>query len=388
MTYRLINIPFAAAASMLLCASVSVSCSKSENHDDHVSEKSDSHEADGHGHHHDLIEFDDSVAAHFGVVAREVRPADFHDVILVSGQIETKASDEAVATAGRSGILTLSPDINTGSIVSAGTPIARISASGVQNSDPTLTASAAKVAAKRELDRLKPLHDDGIVSDEVYNSALRAYEEADAALRSSSQGKPTVVSPKSGVITQLLAKSGEYVEAGQQIAVISGNTNLTLRADVPEKYMPQIQRIESANFRPASSDKFFSIADLGGRMISNPGSAVVQNGFIPIYFVFNNNGATAPGSFAEIYLKSGVRHDVMSVPIEAIVEVSGNKCVYASLGNGHFAKHVVTTGASDGKNVEITSGLHKGEKIVVKGAPVVRMAETSSQAVPGHTHNH
>lgn len=387
-------ITFLVATSLFLSSPALMSCSKSGSHDNNHEETHDNsehHETHEHEHEHEhgaLIEFNDSLAKQFGVISKAVTPSDFSDVIVVSGQIETKASDEAIATATRSGIITISPDINNGSIISASTVIARISASNVQEGDPTVKTMAARNAAKRELDRLTSLHADGIVSDEVYNSALRSFEEADAALRSSTQGNPSVISPKSGVITQLLVKSGEYVEAGQPIAVISGNTSLTLRADVPEKYLRQIQLIKSANFRPASSESTYSLDDLGGKMISNPLSSVSQNGYIPLYFVFNNDGSIAPGTFAEVYLKSSVRHDVMFVPKEAIVEISGNKCVYSSLGGGHFAKHIVTTGATDGHNVEIISGLHKGENVVMVGASIIRMAETSAVSVPGHTHNH
>lgn len=392
MTKQIIYISSLVTASLLLSAPVFISCSDSGNHNDNHEEShsvndSDAHEE--HDHEHGaLIEFNDSLASQFGVVTRIVTPSDFSDVIIVSGQIETKASDEAVAVATRSGIISIAPDINTGSIISTGSVIARIAASDVQEGDPMVNATAARNAAKRELDRISPLHDEGVVSDEVYNSALRSFEEADAALRSASQGNPSVISRKSGVITQLLVKSGEYVEKGQSVAVVSGNTNLTLRADVPEKYLDRIRRIESANFRPASSDRAYSTDDFNGKLISNPLSSVSQNGYIPIYFVFNNNGSIVPGAFAEIYLKSSVRHGVMSVPKEAVVEISGNKCVYSSLGGGHYAKHVVTTGATDGCNVEIVSGLHEGDNVVVKGACIIRMAETSSVSVPGHTHNH
>lgn len=369
-----------------------MSCSKLEKHnsnheDSHSVNDSDAH--DDHDHDHGaLIEFDDSIAAQFGVVTKVINPSDFSDVIIVSGQIEAAASDEVAATATRSGIVSIPSDINTGSMISAGSVIARIAASDIQDGDPILKAEVARNAAKRELDRLSPLHDDGVVSDEVYNSALSAFEEADAALRSVSQGNASVFSKKSGVITQLLVKSGEYVDAGQTVAVVSGNTNLTLRADVPEKYFSYIQRITSANFRQASSDIAYSIDDLAGKMISNTSASVAQNGYIPVYFVFKNNGSVAPGAFAEVYLKSSVRHGVMSVPKTAIVEINGNKCLYSLAGGGHYAKHIVTTGASDGSNVEILSGLHEGECVVVDGASIIRMAETSSVAVPGHTHNH
>lgn len=359
-----------------------------ENHEEHDHEEHD-HEVDEHVHDHSgMIKLDDHKAKEYGVVTQEINSDEFSDVLLVSGRIESKASDEVVATATRSGILTLSPNINTGVKVGAGTSIGLIHSSNVQGSDPTGMAVAARDAAKRELDRLTPLHKDGIVSTQVYNNALATYEQAEAALRNSRQGSGSVVSPKGGVITQLFARSGEYVEAGQRVAVVSANTNLTLRADVPEKYINHISGIETANFRPASSSSTFSLGDLGGRIISNTSSVVAQNGYVPIYFSFENNGSVTPGAFAEVYLMSGARHGVLSVPKEAVVEINGNKCIYTRHGKGLYEKHVVALGASDGLRVEILSGLEAGEDVVVKGSQIVRMAETSATAVPGHTHHH
>lgn len=359
-----------------------------EDHDHHEGEHEDDHDWHAGHDHSSLIELKHEQAERFGVKTERIDPSVFSEVTVVSGRIESKASDEGVATATRNGILTLSPNVNVGVKVGAGASLGSISASNVQGGDPTVQALTARNAAKRELDRLKPLHDDGIVSTEEYNSALRAYEEAEAAVKTSKQGSASVNSPKAGVITQLLAKSGEYVEIGQSIAVVSGNTSLTLRADVPEKYIGRLAGVKTANFRPASSEETISLEELGGKMISNAGSSVSENGYIPVYFSFSNNGSVAPGAFAEVFLKSGERHDVLSVPKEAIVEISGYKCVYAAHGDGHFIKHVVKLGASDGKRVEVLSGLHPGEEVVVKGAQVVRMAETSATAVPGHTHNH
>lgn len=360
-------------------------------HDGHSEDEHDEHhgEKEHEGHDHSgLIELKEHTAKKFGVTTELIVPSSFSDVTLVSGRIESKASDEGIATATRSGILTLSPNINTGVRVSAGSSLGSISASNVQGGDPSVQAIAAKNAAKRELDRLKPLHDDGIVSTEEYNNALRAYEEAEASVKLLKQGSVSVNSPKTGVITQLFAKSGEYVEIGQRIAAISGNTSLTLRADVPEKYISRISGVSDANFRAASSETTYNVKELGGKIISNPGSSVSENGYIPLYFTFTNNGEIAPGAFAEVYLISSARGNVLSVPKEAIVEINGNKCVYTTHGEGHYMKHVVTTGASDGKRIEILSGLEPKEEVVVKGAQVVRMAETSATAVPGHTHNH
>lgn len=375
-----------AACLSLFVVSVSCGHSDTDTHGASTSvEESNDHRNQDHG---GLIELNEHRAKRFGVATEKIMPSDFTDVIMVSGRIESKASDEGVATATRNGILTLSPNINTGVKVSVGSAIGSVSAAKVQGGNPSVQARASRDAARREVDRLAPLFKEGVVSADVYNAALRSYEEAEATLHTLSQGSGNVMSPKTGVITALLAKSGEYVEVGQKVAVISGNTSLTLRADVPERYIRELSVIETANFRPAYSSDVFSISELDGRMISNPGTAVSENGYIPVYFSFGNNGSVAPGAFAEVWLKSGLRHGVLSVPMEAVVEISGNKCIYCKHSEGHYVKHPVTLGASNGKRVEILSGLSEGEEVVVKGAQIVRMAETSSAAVPGHTHNH
>ena len=175
-----IKIPLLVFAALTWSAST-VSCGKSDKHSDDT-EHHDGHDHDHEDHDHDhedhdhgsLIELKHEQAERFGVMTERIDPSDFSEVTVVSGRIESKASDEGVATATRNGILTLSPSINVGVRVAAGSSIGSISASNVQGGDPTVQAVAARNAAKRELDRLKPLHDDGIVSTEEYNNALRA----------------------------------------------------------------------------------------------------------------------------------------------------------------------------------------------------------------------
>ncbi|MDE6341049.1 MAG: efflux RND transporter periplasmic adaptor subunit [Muribaculaceae bacterium] len=352
-----------------------------DGHDDHDHDEHDGHDHSG------MIHLKPEVAASFGVATEKIDNSDFSEVILVSGVIEALPSDEAVISATRSGVVTLNSDISAGSSISAGKSIGHISPSSVQGGDPGMQASARRDAAKRELDRLTPLHNDGVVSTATYNAALQAYEEADAEARSMRQGSTSLVTPKGGVITNLNVRSGQYVEAGQPVATVSGNARLTLRADVPERYASRISSFVSANVRAASASGAVSLDDLGGKLISSP-AAVSVGGYIPVRFSFVNDGSMTPGSYAEVYLKSGARGGVISVPLEAIVEVNGNHIIYSRHGDDYYEKHVVELGVSDGRSVEILSGLEPGEEVVTKGAQVIRMAETSATAVPGHTHNH
>lgn len=355
-----------------------------DEHDGHEEE-----EEHGHGHEHEgAVELKEGQAKQFGVEWMKIEPGSFAEVVRVSGRVEPAATDRMTVTARRSGIITLSSGITVGSQVGAGTLIGTISSRGVQGGDASAAAHAAVEASKRELDRLTPLYKDGIVTAGAYNEALRAYREAVALAGSSPAGSGSETAPCAGTVTDLFVQSGQYVEVGAQIAIVSRNTRLTLRADVPEKYYSLIPAIVTANFRPDHSDEVLSLSSLGGRRISGDASASARNGYIPLYFSFDSRGKVAPGAYAEIYLIAGERHGVLSVPREAIIEMQGKKYVYV-VEHGHaFEKRLVETGASDGNRVELLDGIKPGEEVVVKGASVVRMAETSAVAPPGHSHNH
>ena len=380
-----------------------VGCSHKEDdgldhHDHHEhAEEGHDHEAEGEGHDHehaeeghdhgDEIHLSVAQAKQFGVQTETLAPGAFNEVITVSGQIVPQSSDQSVASATASGIFRLAGNLNVGDRVSAGQSIGSVSAQNIQGGNPSEPLKVAVEAAKRELDRITPLRSEGIVSEKEYNDARERYEQALADYNAAAKGGG-VTAPTSGVISQLMVRSGEYVATGQPVAVISANTRLTLRADVPEKYYNFLPTVSTANFRPDYSDHALSLASMGGRLVSSPATAMARGGYIPVYFSFNSNGQTVPGAFAEIYLIGATKAGALSVPIEAVVEIQGNHYVYTREHDDAYAKHLVELGNSNGQRVEVLSGLPAGEKVVVKGAQVIRMAEIGNTAPPGHTHNH
>ncbi len=370
-------------------------------HDDHDHEheghdhESEQHE-EGHDHDHDAhghegaITLDPHQAEAFGVQCRMLTPGEFSEVVKVSGAVEPASTDRVTVSATRSGIFTLSKGLTVGSRVAAGGSIGSISSKGIQGGDANALAAATVAATRREVERLKPLLKDGLVTEAAYNDAVKAYEEAKAASDGVQPGSGGVSSPAAGTLSELFVSSGQYVEVGDPIAMVVRSSRLTLRADVPERYISSAPAFVSANFRPDCSSKTFRLSDLDGRPLA-PGSInPVRNGYVPVYFSFNGNGEILPGSFAEIYLVSSPRQGILSLPREALIEMQGNHYAYVQL-KGHkdaYEKRLVRIGSSDGINVEVLEGINPGENVVVKGASVVRMAETSAIAPPGHSHNH
>lgn len=363
-----------------------------EGHEDHDHDHDHDHEGDDHDGHDDehgagIIHLTEAQIEEFGVKSAVVEPREFSEVIKVSGQIMSAPDDRSVVSAKSSGIVTFAPGITQGAKVSRGQNVATVSAKGMAGGDSNEAARVAYEAAKRELDRLTPLHADGIVSTRDYNAALQTYEQAKAAYSGSASGS-YASAPSSGIITTLLVSQGEFVNAGQPIAEISGNRELTLRADLPEKYFSLLPSITTASFRTAYSEQVISLSELGGRRIADNSAVGSRPGYLPLYFRFNNNGAVVSGSSAEVYLIGSPRKDVITVPVVSLTEQQGQLFVFVQLDEDCFKKVPVTAGQSNGQFVEITSGLKEGERVVTEGTTFVRLAETSGVVPEGHSHTH
>lgn len=346
------------------------------------------HGSHGGGNHGGEIVLSTEQAQKFGVYSQMVKPRDFNNIIKVSGQIESAPTEQSIVAATAPGIVKYTPGIIEGKIVSKGAIIAHISSKSIAGGDPNESARIAVDATKRELDRLTPLHEDGIVSTKEYNAAKQAYEEACAAYSGTPTGGAAKAST-SGAITQLLVKEGEYVATGQPIAVISGTTRLTLRADLPEKYYNQLATITTASFKPSYSNEVIQLSEVNGKLVSAPTTATAQQtGYIPIHFSFDNNGSAIPGAFVEVYLIGNTKPNAIVLPVDAISEQQGKYYVYIKLDDECYEKRLVTIGSSNGTEVEILSGLSRKDEVVTKGAIIVKLAESSGAVPEGHSHNH
>jgi multidrug efflux pump subunit AcrA (membrane-fusion protein) len=61
--------------------------------------------------------------------------------------------------------------------------------------------------------------------------------------------------------------------------------------------------------------------------------------------------------------------------------------VYIQTAGETFDKRAVTLGIQDGVNVQVVAGTKEGERVVTKGAYMIKLA-TQSGNVPAHGHEH
>lgn len=363
----------------MLSCSHSTSDESSHDHDEKAAEKAE--------HSDDEIIIHEHDAEKLGIVAKVIAPETFHNVMRVSGEVLPATGHQGVVSSPASGIIRLNKSVTPGVKVNVGTVIGHVSSKNISGGDTNEAARVAVEAAKRELDRATPLHQDGIITTKEYNALKYNYEAALSAY-SAPAASGNAVSPVAGTLTKLLVQNGEFVNTGQPIAEISNSSRLTLRADVPPRMAHRLSSVQSANLRQSNGAPVIVLAEHGGRLDSSPAPMATSQAYIPVYFSFENNGQVVSGSFAEVYLIGSDRVECLVVPRNALVEQFGELFVFVKTGKDVYEKRKVTVGDDDGMNVEILEGIKAGDEVVVEGAMSVRLKEMSGAVPEGHSHTH
>ena len=365
------------------------------NHDAHAHEghNHDAHEGHDHGHDHGSNPDEIILAPHkakaAGVASMEIQPKSFRQVIKASGEVQAAQGNESTIVANVSGIVSFQRSVTEGMQVGKGATIMTISASKLQDGDPAERARIAYEAAKVDFDRASRLVESQIVSQKEFNAIKEKYENAriayEALSKNQTKGGVAVSAPMGGYIKNLLVKEGDYVSVGQPLATVTQNNRLFLRADVSERYYKYLNNITSANFKTPYDNQVYELEALNGKLLSYGKSA--GSFYVPVTFSFDNKGEIIPGSFVEIYLLSKDMENSIVLPVEALTEEQGLYFIYIQKCEESYKKQEVKLGASNGKEVQILSGVQPGDKVVVKGAYHVKLA-SASNALPAHSHEH
>lgn len=361
---------------------------------DHEHENHD-HEAEIHAEektaHSDEIVLTPEKAKAAGVEAEVIHPGAFREVIQAGGQILSAQGQEATVVAASSGVVSFSRKIVEGIEVGQGSELLSVSAEHIQEGDPVRKAKVAYEKAKEEYERAEKLVGSQIVSQKEFAALREAYQNArltyEALLPSKSGKGVAVKAPIGGFVKNCLVKEGDYVTVGQPLMTVTQMRRLVLKADVSERYYAQLPRIVSANFKTPYNNKVYCLENLGGKVLSFGKSSGDMSYYVPVTFEFDNRGDMVPGAFVEVFLLSGERQGVTSLPESALTEEQGLYFVYLKLDDECYKKQEVQLGTSNGERVEILSGLKDGDTVVTRGAIHVKLA-AASNAIPAHSHNH
>lgn len=345
-----------------------------------------------HEHEAGVIEFREEQAKAAGVATIKVKRAPWRSVLKVSGQLLNAQGEEHSVSATAAGIVQLaSGSVTLGAAVRQGEALLYVSASRLQEGDPTLKAKIAYEAAKRAMRRADSLIVNQVISMREYEEVRLTYETA----RAEYQGQAGFVTargvripaPSSGYLKNLLVSNGDYVSVGQPLATVAQSRRLQLRADVPVRYHARLAEITGANFEASDEGHTFRLEELHGRLLSYSRSISGGSPYLPVFFELDNVGEMPlAGSFVTCYLLGRTEEEQIAIPLTSLIEEQGLYFVYLKTSPGHYRKQEVQLGANDGVRVKVTCGVTEGAEVVTSGAMLIKLASTSSAIPHSHTH--
>lgn len=317
------------------------------------------------------------------VVVAEVKAVTLPDAILLPSTVIPAKTITVPAEIGGA-IDTLS--VEEGAVVKEGDLIARIDTRTLAAQSEE--AQAMLDLAQRDFERSRRLIERNVISREEFDRAKSNVDvrKAQADVAAANLAKGTVAAPASGVLNRRFVERGEYVLTGAKIAEIVQVNPIKVAVDIPEKDIKYVSvgsqlgvvldgsTTPPAGEAPAPSDLALAIARAVSdrRIVIGPVTykSVVADTATRTYRVEvtvpNPETRLLPGMIVRVVLLRRLIENAVAVPLSAVVPREGRAVVYVVDGD-RAREREVALGITDGRNIEIKSGLAAGETLVTDG---------------------
>ncbi|MXY16585.1 MAG: efflux RND transporter periplasmic adaptor subunit [Acidobacteria bacterium] len=230
------------------------------------------------------------------------------------------------------------------------------------------------------------------VAERTAEARLAAAEEHLAQLDATRTGQGEVGydtrfvlrAPLSGVVTDSDATAGASVEAGARLFRLVAVDRVHVAGALPEAALARIDELAGAELNvpgfdaPLKLDRLVAV----GREL-DPAARTV-----PItYELRNPDRRIAIGQAVSLRVFISAPTAAVTVPESALVDDAGQPVVFVQTGGESFARRAVVPGNREGGHVQVAGDIAPGERVVIRGAPFIRLAALSPQA-PAHGHVH
>ena len=393
-------------------------------HDDHDNQPHE-HDGDGHGddgHDHDGPAGGEAAASPADEIAflkeqqwaldfaTEVAElASLRNSLTVHGKIETRGGGRVTVVATLGGRLALSTKLPVvGTRVGREQAVAAIVPPTSTPSDlATLEMASEEAKVKLQFnrqtrERLEKLVEAGAIparrlaqaqADEDVAAArlkgaqarLEQYEETRSAEHHDHEAAPFQIrSPLAGIVSAVYVTDGAHVEHSEKLVEVVAVDKVYVAAEVPESQAAMVRRPAGAEIivpgleRPIRAGRLVAVGS-----IVDPVSRTLKI----IHELDNRGPKLAIGQAVSVRLLSRQSQESPVIPVTALVDDDGRPVIYLQRGGESFERRPVTLGNRQDNRVQITAGLSAGERVVTRGAFLIRLASKSTEgAAHGHAH--
>lgn len=337
-----------------------------------------------------------------------VETAAIRETLRVPAVIAARPGGSADVVAPIDGRLVDVADVPPGTTVRRGQQLARVQPRAAAPAElPQLQQMRAEAAsalefATRDRERAERLVAAGAAPQKRLDEAVTAETQARARVSgaearlsqyqtvrsagTTSAGETLFVvrSPLNGVVAERTATTGANVAEGTILFRVVDAVQVQVAGQVPEADFGRARQAKAAELEAPGRAARVPVGRLTslGRVI-DPGTRTV-----PITFSFENRElefAVGQSVFLHLLLEEAAAAPV--VASSAIVDDAGRPIVFVQREGEAFERRAVTIGGRSGDLVQVTSGVKPGERVVTRGAHLVRLAALSTQ-VPAQGHLH
>lgn len=174
----------------------------------------------------------------------------------------------------------------------------------------------------------------------------------------------TLVSPVSGVVTELPVRDGAMVSPGMTVVKVAALSKVWLVAEIPEGQANAVRpgmKVE-ASFAGNRDRKYF-----GQVREILPGVSATTRTVQARLELDNRDGSLTPGMLMRVRVVAEKAVPRLVVPTEAVITSGKRSVVLVASETDSIQPVVVTTGRDMGDNTEILHGLTEGQKVVASG---------------------
>ncbi len=204
-----------------------------------------------------------------------------------------------------------------------------------------------------------------VIEPQSEASAKAAVDQAKAAvdLAAYSLANCTVTAPISGYISSKNASVGQTAAQGMEVFGIKNSDSVDVEINVTESVIGSLSVGTSATIDIKSA----KIEGADG-VVSALGEAKNDaTGMYPVKVSINNaDGKIKIGMMADVSLVTDKVDGVLTISQNSVLKSGDKEYVYVADGKKAVKKDI-ETGITDGKNVEVLSGISEGDKVITDG---------------------
>lgn len=235
--------------------------------------------------------------------------------------------------------------------------------------------------------RQQQLYERGAVSTSEYEEARSAYQSSradyEAAEASHTQSrenlkKTEVRSPVDGVVERRHQSRGDLASTGQELFEIATTSGYEVRLHLPMREWKRTEINQNVHLRPSGEESFN-----GQGVITRRSPNIDRNtGLGEVVVTVTNPGASIfSGVLTESRIDVEGRDNAVVVPRSALseqvqtrinpetntIDIEREYSAFVAVGDTLAERRTLELGIEQGSNVEVTSGLNPGEKLIVRG---------------------